>query len=144
MSGTLGPSRRIFALAVTVVTLGAVGLSIWMHPPSAYRADRLDQRRVSDLQQLVNKIEAYWRSNRALPQDMEALHKDIPINSRIISDPDTGEFYHYRVLSKQSYQLCASLSNLNKAVAHSNWILSHDDSEAPRFCFKFTVRPITP
>ena len=124
------------ALAVTLVAASAVGVSIWIHPPSAHRADHLDQRRGRDLQRLAGEITAYWRSQQKLPPDMAALVQHQTVDPNILRDPDTGEAYRYRVLGNTSYQLCASITHPAWLQERNNWTRMTDDSGQSQACFK--------
>ncbi len=133
-------SGRRLALAVTLVAVATVATSILMHPPSAYRADRLDQRRGWDLQQLSLQIGAYWRSRHELPADIGALVKDQTVDPKILRDPASGEAYHYRVLNKTSYQLCASITHPEQIREYHNLTQVVDEAENGRACYKYVVQ----
>lgn len=100
-------SSKIFLLLVTIAVVAAVIYAIFLvGSPGEQRALQMDQRRISDLQQISFAIDAYWQQNEELPQSFEDLaNGNYHVSS--IQDPETGERYEYRIIGERTYELCA-------------------------------------
>ncbi len=132
-------SSALWALAVTLLAVAAVAASLWVHPPSAYRTDQLDQRRGWDLQHLSTQIGAYWRSHRELPPTLDVLVGDQRINPRTLRDPETGAPHRYRILSKTSYLLCAAIAHPDQIREQHNLALVNDEGDQSLACYRYIV-----
>jgi hypothetical protein len=99
----------LFALAVSTAVAAAVviGLVVAGSPGDA-RKQKLDRRRVSDLFEIVDGVNAYWAQEDSLPPDLRALGDAVGFAPG--SDPETGDPYRYRVLENGAYELCATFS----------------------------------
>ena len=101
-----GVGRWIAVLASLVVVATIVAAIMVMGPPSAQRLSRLDERRVTDLGNLVQAIQAYREAHDRLPADLPVLAAE-PGSRLAIVDPGTAQPYGYAVLGAREYQLCA-------------------------------------
>ena len=133
--------RRWLALAVTLVALVTVATSIMIHPPSVYRADRLDLRRGEALQRLSAQIGVYWRARHQLPPDLAALAADQGMEPRNLRDTKTGEPYRYGLSGDTGYRLCSPVFHPDHLRERYNWALAVEDSGKGWACYKFTVGP---
>jgi len=81
--------------------------------PQAERLRRLDERRVSDLQQIQWQIINYWQAKEKLPGALGDLRDSI---SGFVppADPETGESYEYRATGDLDFELCAVFKTSNK------------------------------
>ncbi len=117
--------------------------------PFAAREEKLDERRVSDLQSIQSQIVySYWTPKGALPNTISELRSDItgfvpPL------DPVTGEAYEYKKTASTSFELCATFSAVSPKDTSryptyvgtgifSNETWTH---EAGRVCFTRTIDP---
>lgn len=102
---------RLFRwMVITVVVgVGAAGLYV-SGSPTQERARRLDEQRVSDLENVSNGIDQYWNMNQVLPKSLEELQAGRNIYIDSIIDPDSGEPYIYERIGDVTYQLCANFT----------------------------------
>lgn len=108
------------AAACTIVLSGTVLAFTVTGSPVHQRSIALDERRLDDIEQLGNTIQARY--------DKEPLPRALPPNIAK-SDPETNKPYEYRRLSKTAYQLCAHFDN-----AQDDWRNHHT---AGRVCFRY-------
>ena len=142
MSGpVLGRNMLVFAAAVVLATLVA---ALWvMDSPAQQREKRLDARRVNDLQQIENQVDAWALSHTALPASLAEL-KAQPGVAFTDTDPTTGAAYEYSVISARGYRLCAVFSTDSAkderprgdyGVTGTRWV-----HPAGRHCFERKVK----
>ena len=106
------PAVRLFSVVVCVVMAGVIGLGLWYSGnPWQARASRLDNLRSSDLVQIGSSLNNHWNRTAMLPaqlSDMASSTYPEYIDASYLTDPDTKIPFSYRVLSPNSYQLCAT------------------------------------
>jgi len=97
-------SSTLFMAVASVIAIGAfvAGLTL-IDSPQVARWRRLDEHRISDLQNLARSIQSYRNVNNRLPEKLEQLN----ILEREWKDPETGQPYEYKARSADSYDLCA-------------------------------------
>jgi hypothetical protein len=106
MNAPLG--LKIFVVAVVLSVLLTVGYGIYVvGAPTTQRLVRLDQQRVSDLQNISFAISSYWDRNKELPPSLEALQGP-QYFVQSIQDPETSQPYEYHILNEDTYELCAT------------------------------------
>src|SRR5690606_37413954 len=105
----MSPGRRLAVIASVAVGATLVPAIAVLDAPPRHREQRLDARRVQDLQQHENAIAAYHAGHKALPDDLAAL-RAMPGWNLAPGDPETGAPYGYEVLGERSYRLCAKFS----------------------------------
>ncbi|MEO8258216.1 MAG: hypothetical protein ABI868_12790 [Acidobacteriota bacterium] len=123
--------------AGTVVLCALAGGFYLVGPPAAARAQRLDSRRETDLQDLRRAIDLYWTRNSRLPDTLDALTGDAGTNidSR---DPETAKRYGYGVKSAGTYELCAGFARDSQS---GNGFWSHGPG---RRCFMIEAKTVRP
>jgi len=100
-------ARMVVAIVLVVVVLSVVIIGITLlDSPAEARLRRLDERRIADLREIAYAVDAYWTRERVLPPSLEELSVDERI-LRELADPETGTPYEYRVISEDTYELCA-------------------------------------
>ena len=105
---------KLLIVAASVVVVGAVAGGIFVAgTPAARRAQRLDDRRISDLRGLVSAVERYHGEFGRLPDGLDALGNH-PGTATALTDPESGSRYDYRVLDSgtdlAAYELCATFA----------------------------------
>jgi hypothetical protein len=101
----------IICLSVSVVFF--LGLIIWsftiMGSPTQQRVWRLDDRRISDLQNIQSQIISYWQQKEKLPISLIELSDPISGYSLPV-DPEfeIGKIYEYTPKENLSFELCAT------------------------------------
>ena len=111
MSGPSLPVRIgpwLAALATVVVASTVVAALLVMRSPGEQREVNLDLRRVRDLMQLDQAVDAHAVVQGRLPADLAALSRQ-PGSLLPTRDPVTAQPYGYEVLDAgaQRYRLCA-------------------------------------
>ncbi len=110
--------HTIFSVASCfVVVVALVWGFVLVGSPGTSRLQRLDQRRLDDLQTIFREIQSLCHDpdikdtlKRRLPQTLDQL-ATLARRERInLSDPETGERYRYAVTSETTYQLCATFT----------------------------------
>ncbi len=102
--------RQIFTGVIVLVVAVAVVYGIYLAgSPSAERDRQLDQRRVSDLQQISSVVDQYYATRRALPPSLTQLD-DLQIVASSLGDPESRQPYEYRATGGTTYELCASFA----------------------------------
>ncbi|MGD0913418.1 MAG: hypothetical protein ABR928_16115 [Terracidiphilus sp.] len=100
----------ILAIAGAVAAVAAVCFSISLNPPSAVKAQALDQQRLQGMQQMDFAIKAYYRTHQALPDQIGALENNGLMDRSNWKDPVTHQPFEYDLAGKTSYRLCADFS----------------------------------
>ena len=96
------------SLIVAVLAVVIVGVTL-LDSPAQERLRRLDERRVDDLRSISAELDIYWTREGTLPSSLEDLAKEPGIFMEL-HDPETGRPYEYRVLSSNTYELCAEFA----------------------------------
>ena len=139
----------ISAIILVVVVLGIITIG----SPASQRAKMMDEQRINDLSNIQSQIVyMQWENKGTVPASLDAL-KD-PISNYVVpTDPETKANYEYKMLSKNSFELCATfktivtaptnvvgtkpVSNLYGAdVINENW-----QHQATTTCFTRTIDP---
>jgi hypothetical protein len=107
-SGAETKIPKTLALVVSLVVFGSiVGGFFIVGTPSHQREARLDNQRISDLQNMQSQIINYWQQKNTLPAKLSNLADSI---SGFVppKDPETGMEYEYSVKDPLSFELCAA------------------------------------
>ena len=91
-----------FGLVLVSIILGFVVIG----SPADQRAYRLDNERISDLQNIQWQIVNHWQQKGVMPQRLENLSDPLK-NNNLPVDPETGEAYTYTRKGNLSFDLCA-------------------------------------
>ncbi len=143
------PKMRTGLYVVSLVVLaGIVYGVVIIGSPTSQRAKMMDTQRVTDLINIQNEIVyIQWENKGVVPETLEDLKNSVS-SFTIPSDPETKQNYEYKMLSKNSFELCATfktiVSTSTDAVtrpaiypyANENW---HHGAE--RTCFTRTIDP---
>ncbi|MBI5742330.1 MAG: hypothetical protein HZA25_00635 [Candidatus Niyogibacteria bacterium] len=145
---------RYFVWSVSVlVAVAVLGGFFTVGSPFEKRLTKLDERRISDLQNIQWSIINYYQKKEIVPEKLSDLRDDIsgfipPI------DPENGSPYEYRATGKLSFELCANFVTENQnsaairnemAPAKSYYPAGADGTMenwrhgAGRFCFQRTI-----
>lgn len=100
---------KIRASIVSLLILVSVIYGIVMiGSPASQRAKMMDEQRISDLSNIQSQIVyTQWQNKAEVPANLEAL-KDPISGFTLPTDPETKESYEYTMLSKNSFELCAT------------------------------------
>lgn len=98
---------RRLAIAGSVVIVATLAIAIFVTgTPSQRRQVKLDQRRVADLRELEQAVDAHFQQHGALPSGLVEVARK-PGNTLSLVDPQTGAPYVYLPQLGRHYQLCA-------------------------------------
>ncbi len=103
-----------WAVAVLVVLSIVSGFFIVGTPQQA-RQYRLDEQRVSDLQNVQWQLVNYWQQKQALPASLEQLND--PISGFVApTDPLSGAAYRFERTGATAFKLCATFAAEDRYV----------------------------
>lgn len=95
-------------IAVVVVLLG-FGV-YYAGTPAEVRAEKLDEQRIRDLQDMQWEVVDYYVINETLPASQDVLNDHMEPRG-IPEDPEIGVPYEYTKLNDNEFELCASFSS---------------------------------
>ena len=129
-----GKKRHGLLWSSIAIVIGSIVLGFFIvGSPATARAQRFDQQRVNDLQQIEYQVINYWQNNKKLPSS--------------VSDAR----YEYRILGELQYDLCAEFETVSSSKDskvqmgrpsyagdpyQQNW-----DHGIGRVCFTRTINP---
>jgi hypothetical protein len=73
---------KLVAVAGAIAAIAAVYVSIKLNPPSAIKAQALDQERLQGLQQIDFAVRAYYREHKTLPDSLEGIENKDGLSAR--------------------------------------------------------------
>ena len=112
-----GALRRVVGTVAVVVVTGVVAYGFaQLGPPSEERHRRLDHRRVEDLKRIAHAVDRFVSRRERLPASIDEVVGDSQLKSGVASrlhaqnvrDPLTAQPYAYRVLTDETYEMCAT------------------------------------
>lgn len=127
-------------VAAVILVAGAIAAAVAvMDPPTRQRAERMDARRVEDLQELARRLDAHFDAHAQLPAQLSVV-ADGP--GRDVVDPGTGRPYAYEVTGDRAYRLCATFETDGGDPGHP--VPPHYDwrHDAGRQCFAREVQDV--
>ncbi|MCX6714809.1 MAG: DUF5671 domain-containing protein [Candidatus Uhrbacteria bacterium] len=141
----------IVAIATSVLIIGSIiGGFFLVGSPAHQRTIRMDNQRVSDLQNIQSQVINYWTQKSSVPKVLTDLQD--PISGFIVpTDPVTKNAYTYRVKDVHAFELCATFTEASvnevgagyttpsypsRAGATDVW--THNKGEV---CFERTIDP---
>lgn len=97
----------IYGLVAVVFIVAVLGAALTQVPsPSTVRAQKIDSQMVNDLRDVQYRVEDYYLTNKALPEDLSTLYGEFPAPSA----PENKSDYAYEVTSETTYKLCADFT----------------------------------
>lgn len=132
---------RVMAIVASLAVVAAVVAGIAsIGLPGEQRQARLDQRRIEDLQRIVEAVELHYREGGRLPADL-ATAAARPGWDLALLDPVSGEAYEYRPLQGDRFELCAVFATDSGVRDGAGWNAPLEWRHgAGRHCFKRDVR----
>lgn len=137
---TLG--RGLLVAATVTVVATVVAAVVVMGTPAQQRALRLDERRVADLQRVVDAARQHAGRTGALATDLTTLASR-PGLRLPITDPDTALPYEYAVQDARTFRVCATFATDTamdtqrpRASEEEDWL-----HPAGRHCFDRRWKP---
>lgn len=96
-------------LIIIVVAAAIVSGFFIVGSPQKERLRQFDQQRVSNLQDIQNRLQNYWVSKSKLPERLSDLNDEFT-GSIIPRDPQTGSDYEYVVKATLEFSLCTTFN----------------------------------
>ena len=128
------------AFAIVLVIAG-VGGGLWiLGSPGQERLDRLDDRRIADLQEIERAVNLRWTRLQRLPASLDELSRE-PGVRMTIRDPITMEPYGYQPLAENRFELCAVFESAGPRESSTAAFWSHGPG---RQCFQVPARNLRP
>jgi hypothetical protein len=114
--------KNFVMMISAVILVGIIYGMIIIGSPASQRAKMMDDQRINDLSSIQNQIVyTQWQNKGEVPTSLDAL-KD-PISGYILpTDPETKESYEYRMISKNSFELCATFKTVSVASTQNTVI----------------------
>lgn len=127
--------KRLLLAAGVLAVLALAGGFMLMGSPSQQRLQRIDQRRVGDLQQLDLLVRTQQKETGQLPPDLAAVAAR-PGVAVAIADPETGKPYGYAIEGPKRFRLCAEFATdtAKSARGRNAWPLEWAHAAGPA-CF---------
>ena len=130
----------LYLVSTIVLVIIIYGITV-IGSPTSQRARMMDTQRMNDLSTIQNQIVySQWENKGEVPLSLDAL-KDPISGFTLPTDPETKANYEYKMISKNSFELCATFktvvsttTDITKPVmypyANENW-----QHNAERTCF---------
>lgn len=111
--------RKNISIVTSAVVIVVIISGIFIiGTPGQRRDQRLDDIRVSDLQNIQSQVTSYYQEQEILPENLSDLED--PLSYFVLpKDPVTGEDYAYRVLAPLEFELCANFSTISNETDES-------------------------
>ncbi len=100
-------SLQIGALCLVVVLISLVAGFTYIETPAEVREMRIDERQITDLQDIQWRIEEYYQVRGGFPESIDDLY----IGERVPAAPDGRPDYRYVLTSEDTYELCATFAH---------------------------------
>lgn len=143
-------SKYFAWLSSIIVLICVIGAFFIVGSPISARLTQFDQQKISDLQQIQNRIVNHWQSKEKLPASLVELEDSIS-GFKIPKDPQTGQSYDYFVLDSEnlSFELCANFNKDGKSFYSESYttpiyptgISENWEYKQGRFCFNRNIDP---
>ena len=136
-------ARPLVAAFAIVLVMAAVAGGLWiLGSPAQERVDRLDDRRITDLQEIERAVNLHWTRQQRLPASLAELSGEPGVRISL-RDPITMEPYGYQPLGENRFEVCSvfeSAEPRDSSTANLNF-WSHG---AGRQCFQLATRNLRP
>ncbi len=108
---------KINSYIVSAVILASIISGIVLvGSPASQRAKMMDNQRINDLSNIQNQIVyTQWQNKGEVPANLDVLRD--PISGFVLpTDPETKQSYEYQMLSKNSFELCATFRTIGETT----------------------------
>lgn len=106
--------RGIEIATIAFVVLSLLGSFLIMGSPKQQRERRIDDQRVSMLQNIDSLIQnEFSRANKVLPASLDVVFDGVDPLMRRDRDLVTGEQYVYEITGTSTYKLCATFAQMS-------------------------------
>ncbi len=99
---------------IALFVLSLVGSFVIMGSPKEQRLRRIDDQRVSLLQNMQYGVQSYFNETKTLPTSTEQIFTKVGPGVGVTDrDPQTNELYTYEVTGTTTYKLCATFGTMS-------------------------------
>ena len=111
---------NIFLAFISAVILASIIYGIMLiGSPALQHAKMLDEQRINDLTSIQSQIVyVQWQNKGTVPSSLDVL-KDPISNYMVPTDPETKANYEYKMLSKNSFELCATFKTVVSTTSNT-------------------------
>jgi hypothetical protein len=144
-----GQSKLIGGVVSAIVIASVVGGFFIVGSPVSERLYRIDEQKVSDLQNIQWQVVSYWQQKEKMPKVITDLED--PLTGFIAPrEVETGEMYTYATTGAMSFKLCATfnrpsrntVSKMSAPVPVGGDLMSENwKHESGETCFERTIDP---
>jgi len=137
-------SLQIGLVSILLVIISLVGGFMYIETPQEVREMRLDERQISDLQDMQFRIDEYYAVRNGFPESIDDLYA----GERVPQAPDGRDQYRYVLTGEKTYQLCATFAKESQSlgrypsevfpIKNTNYSWDHGEGEK---CFDRVVEP---
>jgi hypothetical protein len=106
-------ARMVGAGAGILVALSIIAGFFIVGTPGQARHYRLDEQKVTDLQNIQSQIITYWQQKQKLPRTLADLNDPLSYFTLPI-DPQTGATYEYTVTGNTAFSICATFNDASQ------------------------------
>ncbi len=110
-------NMKVYSAIISFVVLISIIYGVVLiGSPAQQRAKMLDEQRVNDLSSIQSQIVyTQWQNKGEVPANLDALRD--PISGYMLpTDPETNENYGYKMISKNSFELCATFKTVSMSA----------------------------
>lgn len=102
--------RIFFFVSLSLIVIAFAASWFFVESPALTRAKRLDQNIINNISNLENAVNAYNEKYEKLPDTIDEIknNKDIYLDLKSLSDPETGAPISYRKISNNNFEFCAT------------------------------------
>ncbi|MBI4262152.1 hypothetical protein HY624_01355, partial [Candidatus Uhrbacteria bacterium] len=145
LSARVAAIRLFVAATLLLICVFVVFGFFVIGSPTERRAQRFDEQRIQDLQNIQGMVVNYWQRKGSLPVSLANLADDI---SGFVSpsDPESGSSYDYRVQAPLSFELCTTFTtsatqSTSKPMMPYAQGVDHWNHGIGSTCFSRTIDP---
>lgn len=112
-----GIVKIYFWLSLVIVAAAFVTSLFFVESPAQARRQKIDQKVLNSFSSIDGAVNNYYDNMKTLPGNLDQLRQEVDyLTENTITNISTGQVYEYKVISEDSYQLCAEFltSNMDK------------------------------
>ena len=95
----------------SLLCVAAIVGGLWLTGgPGHQRQLRMDERRITQLNELSQQIDTFYNNHQALPTRLSELAKGTMLEPTDFQDPETEESFGYQPKQGRQYELCATFN----------------------------------
>ena len=110
--------KIFFITSLSLITIAFIASWFFIESPTLTRAKRLDQNLINNINNLENAVNSYNDKYKKLPNTLDEVknNKDIYLDSKSFTDPETGAAISYQKTSDTTFEFCATFRTDTKNI----------------------------